>query len=278
MQKKKVAIIFGGCSSEYEVSLQSAHAVISNIDNKKYEPLLIGITKEGRWYRYYGKITKISDNTWHKDSVNCVEVVLSPNRGANELIEFKRNEIVRTVIDCAFPILHGKFGEDGTVQGLIELAGIALVGCNTLSSALCMDKDRAHKIAAYAGIKIPKSIVINKSDTKDEIVIKAQKLKFPLFIKPVKAGSSFGISKITNIKHLEQAVINAFLYDDEVIIEENIDGTEVGCAVLGNDELIVGKVDEIELAGGFFDYDEKYTLKTSKIHMPARVDEKTEER
>ena len=278
MQMKKVAILFGGCSSEYEVSLQSAYAVICNINKEKYEPVLIGITKEGKWYRYYGKTSKISDNTWNKDINNCFEVFFSPDRGANELIEFNNNNTIRTVIDCAFPILHGKFGEDGTVQGLIELAGFALVGCNTLASALCMDKDRAHKIAAHEGVKIPKSIVIDKSNAKDEIIRKIQELKFPLFVKPLKAGSSFGISKITHQKHLEQAVINAFMYDDAVIIEENIDGIEVGCAILGNDELIVGKVDEIELAGGFFDYDEKYTLKTSKIHMPARIDEKTEEK
>lgn len=278
MQKKKVAILFGGCSSEYEVSLQSAYAVIRNINKEKYEPVLIGITKEGKWYRYYGKTSKISDNTWHKDVNNCFEVIFSPDRGANKLIEFNKDKIAKTVIDCAFPVLHGKFGEDGTVQGLIELAGIALVGCNTLSSALCMDKDRAHKIAAFEGVKTPKSIVINKCDTKNEIIRKMQKLNYSLFVKPVKAGSSFGISKITHKKHLEQAVINAFLYDDEVIIEENIDGAEVGCAVLGNDVLTVGRVDEIELAGGFFDYDEKYTLKTSKIHMPARIDEETEEK
>lgn len=278
MQKKKVAILFGGCSSEYEVSLQSAYSVISTINKEKYEPVLIGITKEGKWYRYYGKTSKISDNTWHKDIDNCVEIIFSPNRGAKELIEFHNDNIIRTVIDCAFPILHGKFGEDGTVQGLIELTGIPLVGCNTLASALCMDKDRAHKIAACEGIKTPKSIVINQSNAKDEILNKIAKLNFPLFVKPVKAGSSFGISKIAHKKHLEQAVINAFLHDDTVIIEENIDGIEVGCAILGNDELTIGKVDEIELAGGFFDYDEKYTLKTSKIHMPARIDENTEEK
>ena len=174
--------------------------------------------------------------------------------------------------------MHGKNGEDGTVQGLIELAGIPLIGCGTLSSALCMDKDRAHRLVAAADIGIPKSIVLTKQLTNIILQEKTKDLNYPLFVKPVKAGSSFGITKVYERSDLAEAVKLAFEHDNEVIIEENIEGFEVGCAILGNQELIIGEVDEIELSNGFFDYTEKYTLKSSNIHMPARIDDKTAEK
>ena len=177
-------------------------------------------------------------------------------------------------VDLVFPILHGKNGEDGTLQGIFELAGIPLVGCGTLSSALCMDKDRAHKLVSLAGISVPKSVTFNRLNI--DAVLSNADLTYPLFVKPVRAGSSFGITKVTAQQELKAAVELAFQHDTEVIVEEAIDGFEVGCAVLGTDTLIVGRVDEIELSDGFFDYTEKYTLKTSKIHMPARISPQTE--
>lgn len=173
-------------------------------------------------------------------------------------------------------MLHGKNGEDGTLQGLFELAGIPIVGCNTLSSALCMDKDKAHKLVSLAGISVPKSVTFKFADREAALKKIRTELSFPLFVKPVRAGSSFGITKITENQELEAAMQLAFEHDTEVIVEENIDGFEVGCAILGIDELIVGRVDEIELSSGFFDYAEKYTLKSSKIYMPARIDAETE--
>jgi D-alanine---D-serine ligase len=173
--------------------------------------------------------------------------------------------------------MHGKFGEDGTIQGLIELSGIPLVGCGTLSSALCMDKDRAHKLVELAGIEVPKAVMIRKYQESEAPTLTAG-LTYPLFVKPVRAGSSFGITKIYREEELVSAVSFAFEHDDEVIIEENVDGFEVGCAVLGIDELTVGRVDEIELSHGFFDFTEKYNLITSNIYMPARIDPETEER
>lgn len=159
-----------------------------------------------------------------------------------------------------FPVLHGKNGEDGTVQGLFALCGIPIVGCGTLSSALCMDKDRAHKLASLAGVAVPKSVTFCRS-TKSTAVQKIQSyLTYPLFVKPVRAGSSFGISKITDANALDRTIELAFCYDAEVTVEEAIDGFEVGCAVLGNETLTVGRVDEIELSDGFFDYTEKYTV------------------
>ena len=183
-----------------------------------------------------------------------------------------------TQIDIAFPVLHGKNGEDGTVQGLLELAGIPIVGCGTLASSLCMDKDRAHKLVVQAGIKTPAGVVIDHILSDYEIIEHTKELSYPLFVKPMKAGSSLGITKLYDKELLPEAVRSAFLHDDQVIIEENIDGFEVGCAVLGNKELTIGEVDEIELTEGFFDYTEKYTLKSSKIHVPARIDSETASR
>jgi D-alanine---D-serine ligase len=179
---------------------------------------------------------------------------------------------METPFDIAFPILHGKNGEDGTMQGLLEVAGIPSVGCGTLSSALCMDKDRAHKLVELEGIKVPASVAFTKEDTMENIRIQTSRLIYPLFVKPVKSGSSLGITKIDQENQLEEAVSFAFLHDDQIVVEENIDGFEVGCAVLGNDELTIGEIDEIELTEGFFDFYEKYNLKSSKIHMPARID------
>lgn len=181
-------------------------------------------------------------------------------------------------VDLVFPVLHGKNGEDGTLQGLFELAGIPIVGCNTLSSALCMDKDRAHKLVSLAGISVPKSITFKCFEIKEALSEISAKLVYPLFVKPVRAGSSFGITKIFENQELDAAVELAFKHDTAVIVEEAIDGFEVGCAIFGNDDLTIGRVDEIELSKGFFDFTEKYTLQSSKIHMPARIDAETEEK
>ena len=188
------------------------------------------------------------------------------------IIELKKDAYICTSLDAAFPVLHGRNGEDGTVQGLIELAGIPLIGCGTLASALCMDKKRAHRLVSQAGIKTPKAITISKVISDQKLFKLISKLNYPLFVKPVKAGSSLGISKIMGCQELLPAINLAFNYDNEVIIEEKIEGFEVGCAIIGNHDLIIGEVDEIELSDGFFDYTEKYSLKTSKIHMPARID------
>lgn len=192
--------------------------------------------------------------------------------------EFSQNQCTLIGVDLVFPVLHGKNGEDGTLQGLFELAGIPIVGCNTLSSALCMDKSRAHKLVSLEGISVPKSVTFNRFEQENAIKEIALNLTYPLFVKPVRAGSSFGITKVTEKEKLSAAIALAFEHDTEVIVEEAIDGFEVGCAILGNDVLTVGRVDEIELLSGFFDYTEKYTLKTSQIHMPARIDAATEKK
>ena len=157
------------------------------------------------------------------------------------------------------------------IQGLFELAGVPVIGCGTLSSALCMDKDRAHQLAALAGIRVPRSHVFHSSDDFSRIAQAAEELGYPVFVKPVRAGSSFGITKVSGPEELPAAMEEAFRHDSAVILEETIPGFEVGCAVMGNEELTVGLVDEIALSEGFFNYEEKYTLKTSAIHCPARI-------
>ena len=280
VKKLKIAILFGGNSPEYGVSLKSAYSVIAHIDEAKYEPILIGINKKGEWFYFFGEPEKIISDEWNNPA-DCTRAIISPSRETQGIVIFEKGGNVRSVkIDVAMPVLHGKNGEDGTVQGLLELAGIPIVGCNTLASALCMDKDKAHKVAEQAGVKIPRSFTITDYTDAKDCVEKVMQLGFPLFIKPVKAGSSFGITRLVSEKNnfnpvdFLGAVELALNYDDEVIVEENIDGFEVGCAVLGSGaNVIVGEVDEIELAGGFFNYTEKYTLETSKIHVPARISE-----
>lgn len=277
MKRLNIAILFGGCSPEYSVSLQSAYSVIQQIDAAKFMPVLIGISSKGDWYRFDGDIEKIASDTWCNSS-DCLPAAISPDRGAHTLLIFHPDKVVKLPIDAAFPVLHGKNGEDGTVQGLFEMAGIPLIGCGTLSSALCMDKDRAHKLAHAAGAQVPASFILRKNVDAGIALAQAERLGYPLFVKPVRAGSSYGITKVADRRDFPAAIKLAFEYDDEVILEENITGFEVGCAVMGNDELTVGEVDEIELSDGFFNFTEKYTLKTSAIHVPARIPkEKAEE-
>lgn len=237
----------------------------------------MGITKEGKWFRYFGGIEAIKNDTWHLDK-SCIPAVFSPDRGQAAFIEFYGDRFVTTQIDVVFPVMHGKNGEDGTLQGLLELAGIPFVGCDTLCSALCMDKDIAHKIAQTAGVRVPPSICADKGMDIFEIERKTENLKYPVYVKPAKSGSSFGITKVGYPGELREAIFEAFRHDSKIVIEEGIDGFEVGCAVLGNSELIIGEVDEIELQQGFFNFNEKYTPASSKIYMPARVDMLTAQR
>ena len=270
MRKLNVAVIFGGCSPEYSVSLESAHAVITHMDRTKYNPVLIGISSAGNWYHFIGEVEKIRLDDWDAPA-DCAPALVSPDRDSRLLLVLKNGTIEKINLDAAFPVLHGRNGEDGTVQGLLELAGIPLVGCGVLASALCMDKDRAHKLAQAAGVNVPTSVVLNRQMDMDNAFLLADKLGYPLFVKPLRAGSSYGITKVRKRDELPAAIKLAFEYDSHIILEEAISGFEVGCAVLGNDTLTVGELDEIELEDGFFDFTEKYTLKTSAIHVPARI-------
>lgn len=270
--KKNIVVLFGGCSSEYGVSLQSAVGVLAHMDRKKFRPIPVGISAGGDWFHFTGGLSKIADDTW-LNAADCTPAVLSPNRSIHELLTFGSEGVNRLPIDAVFPVLHGRNGEDGTVQGACELAGIPVVGCGTLASALGMDKDRAHKLAALAGIRVPKSFVLSRGSRIDPVQERAAAIGYPLFVKPIKAGSSYGVTKVAKSDQLAGAVTAAFRYDDTVIVEECIPGFEVGCAVMGNSDLLVGEIDEIELADGFFNFTEKYNLITSRIHVPARISE-----
>ena len=273
--KKRIAVLFGGCSPEYGVSLRSAHAVLQSMDTARYEPVMLGITRAGDWYCYEGDIARIPTDEWQ--GAGCTPAVPCLDRSAPGMLQCKHGKIKRLTIDAALPVLHGKNGEDGTVQGLFELMGVPVVGCGALASALCMDKARAHALAREAGVATPRDCVLTDPLEIGRARLLARSVGWPLFIKPVRAGSSFGISMARSAEELPAAIELALSYDDRVIVEEAIRGVELGCAVLGTKTIHVGEPDEIELSGGFFDYEEKYTLKTSAIHVPARISGETAE-
>lgn len=270
MDRIKIVVLFGGCSTEYSVSLQSAYSVMDALNPERYELIPVGITKEGIWFRYYGDLKKIPEDQWQ--GADCKPAFILPDKGIHGigmLQEEGAMEMER--VDVVFPVLHGKNGEDGTVQGLCDLAGIPYVGDGTLSSALCMDKDIAHVVAKAAGVAVPEFVVLKSYMTQEEQKERCKDLTYPVFVKPSRAGSSYGINKVKQESDLEAAIQEAFTHDTKVVIEAAIEGFEVGCAVLGNKELTVGEVDEIELHSDVFDFHEKYTLETSKIHVPARI-------
>lgn len=271
VQKKTIAVLFGGCSTEYEVSLKSAYSIINSINKEKYELILIGIEKKtGRWLLFQGDAGLIKENLWYEDKM-CKEVYPSMNKNVHGIFYIDEGKANVITLDAALPVLHGKNGEDGTVQGVLELMSVPVIGCGVLSSALCMDKELAHRVAAAAGIKTAESVTMQECDKEEDIQKAAEMIGYPLFVKPVRAGSSFGITKVSEARELPGAVAEAFRHDTVIILEKEVEGFEVGCAVLGTKELCIGEVDEIELSDGFFDYTEKYTLKTSSIHVPARI-------
>lgn len=274
-----VAVLFGGQSPEYGISLQSAYSVIKNINREKYEMVLIGITKDGEWFRYIGDAGNIAADRWLNEK-DCIPIAVSFSQG-NKCIFAVKNDMLESVnIDVVFPVLHGENGEDGTVQGLFEIAGIPVAGCGVLSSALCMDKDKANKLVKSAGIDVPRSFEVRCEESVENAVMQAGNIGFPLIIKPACAGSSYGISKVKREDQLTDALDKAFAYGDRAIVEEFIWGFEVGCAVFEDESnaLVTGEIDEIQLEKDFFDFTEKYTLKTSDIYVPARIsDDKAKE-
>lgn len=274
MNKIKLAIVFGGKSSEYSISLHSVTAIINNVPRDKFDVTLIGITEEGKWLCYNGDAESVNNNTWNKNK-NLNEVVLSLDSEFKGFLKLTDdNTYEKLYIDCIFPVLHGKNGEDGTIQGLCQLAGIPFVGCNMTSSAVCMDKEFTHVICEMAGIKTaPFMAVVNTKALNIKSLYEDvyEKLSLPMFIKPANGGSSLGISKIRNYDEFEKGIMEAFEYDNKVVIESMVEGFEIGCAVIGNDELIIGEVDEIDTKNDFFDYVEKYQQSNSKIYCPARI-------
>lgn len=267
--KKKIAIIFGGKSSEYSVSLESVCSVLSHIDRNEYDVYMIGIGQNGEWKHFEGSIQMIEKDEWYQEDLHDVMICPSPTKQC--LLEVIEGHVYEVNVDAILPILHGKNGEDGTIQGMIQMSSIPLIGCDVLSSALCMDKHRAHELVKVNGIEVPCSLYLENQKAYDFKKKDILKLHLPLYIKPMKSGSSLGICRIESFDDLDDAIKQAFLHDDQVLVEEEVQGFEVGCAVKGIDELKVGRIDEIELSQGFFDFKEKYTLCSSKIHVPARI-------
>ena len=223
MRQKTILVLFGGCSTEHDISLQSAQGVLEHMDRSRWLPLMVGITCQGEWLCYNGPVSAIGDGSWEQDRSHCTPCTLSLDRDKHQLL-LLGDRVSRVSFDGAFPILHGKNGEDGTVQGLLELAGIPFAGCGALSSALCMDKDRSHRLAALAGVSSPKGLVFAAGADRADIQAAADTLGYPLFVKPVRSGSSFGISRVTQPAGLLPAVEEAFGHDREVLLEEAVDG------------------------------------------------------
>lgn len=271
--KKTLGIVFGGVSSEHDISCISAKGIISNLDYDRYNVVLIGITKDGRWFIYNDDVNLIPEDKWIY-SKNLVPAFISPDASVHGVITC-RGEIIR--LDVVFPVLHGKNGEDGTIQGLFQLAQIPFVGCDATSSGVCMDKAVTNAVADTVGINQAKWLAVTKYEytkKQDEILDNAiEKLGLPIFVKPANAGSSVGISKAHNKEELNAAMIKAFKEDKKAVLEEFIDGFEVECAVLGNDEPITGEVGQIVAAADFYDFDAKYNNPQSQLHIPAQISE-----
>jgi D-alanine--(R)-lactate ligase len=241
MNRLRVAIIFGGCSEEHPISVKSAREVAKNLDLEKYEPFYIGITKTGAW-----KLCDGPEGNW-EDGI-CRPAMLSPDRSVHGFLVLEQGNYRTIRLDLVFPVLHGKLGEDGAMQGLLELSGVPYVGCDVQSSALCMDKSLAYMVARSAGIATPKFWTVTANEDIDP-----DRLTYPVFVKPARSGSSIGVSRVSQKQELASAVEVAREYDAKVLIEEAVAASEVGCAILGNDtELIAGEVDRIALSHGFF--------------------------
>lgn len=275
MIKQKIGVIFGGMSTEHDVSMVSGTSILKNLNKEKYEIFPIYIDKQGKWFRYTKALEKIEILTVG-DTITELEEIVNP-------MEYLKN------IDIVFPVLHGLYGEDGTVQGMLELLNKKYVGCKVLASSVCMDKVYAKVIFDKAGIKQAKYVYVRQYGDKyiyvdenfNEEVCSLEKvcdiveknLGFPVFIKPSNSGSSVGINKSHNREELMEHITYAAKFDCKILIEENINGREVECAVLGNEEVKASCVGEILPAEDFYTFDAKYKNAESRVVMPADLPE-----
>ena len=276
----KVAVIFGGISTEHDVSVVSGTSVIKNLNKRKYDIIPIYIDKKGQWYKYIKDVNKID--------------ILQIEEEPNELERIENIIEVLEDIDVIFPVLHGLGGEDGTIQGLFKMINKPFVGCGVLASSVGMDKVYAKMIFEKANILQTKYIYIRKekdnykyiSEDLDEEKLELKEiceriekeLKYPMFVKPSNSGSSVGINKVENIEELKNAIVYAAKYDNKIIIEQGIIGTEVECAVLGNEEIIASSVGEIIPADKFYSFDAKYNNAESKVIIPANINNELSEK
>ena len=275
MGKLSICVLFGGVSSEHSVSEVSASAVLDNIDREKYDVHPIGITMDGKWLYYEGEVDEIRNHNWELCKVT--PAVVSPDRGNKAIIKLgEKPEKIK--IDAVYPVLHGKNGEDGTIQGLCELAGIPYVGSGVVGSAVCMDKCIAKILFEKAGIPQADWVEMRLGDTADYELIE-KKLGYPCFIKPSSAGSSMGVSKANNREELSAGIELALKHDYKVLIEEGIDAREVECGVMGNlDPKTSDVLGEIKPANEFYDFEAKYEDEDSKLMIPSPVSRETEEK
>lgn len=279
-KKLKVTVLFGGQSSEHEVSRVSARCVLENIDRKRFEVQTIGITKKGEWLRYDGDLELIASGEWEEYARKQLQQKAASDNKDNalktptckDLIAFKDSGEV----DVVFPVLHGPNGEDGSVQGLLQLAEVPYVGCGILASAAGMDKEFSKLVFQNAGIPQAKYIKVIRdeiNETMTSIIDNVtEELGWPCFVKPANAGSSVGVSRVKKPEDLEAALKKAAEYDTKILIEEFIDGRELECAVLGNDEPAASIVGEILPCNEFYDYNAKYIDGKSEIIIPANIE------
>ena len=264
MSKQNLAVIFGGQSSEHEISCMSASNIIQCIDAQRYNIILVGITKEGHWVEA-ADLNAVQDGSWRQSKTS---IVLSPDATRKGLYRMSEDEKVQFVhLDVIFPVLHGLYGEDGTVQGLFKLAGIPFVGCGLFASAAGMDKLYTKIIVDTLGIRQAKYVPVYKEELPkmDEVVARVESaLEYPVFVKPSRAGSSKGVNKAANREQLKNALIEAADNDRKILVEETIIGREVECAVLGNLDVKASGVGEILSADEFYDFDAKYYNSESK--------------
>ena len=287
VKKLSVCVLFGGVSPEHEVSLRSAESVLNNLDKEKYNIFPVGITKTGEWILYGGRArqtqTSPSSLRHTKNLPIYVSVVrnVTPVRGQG-LLNFEGDCVVRERIDVVFPVLHGENGEDGSIQGLLQLAGLPYVGPGVAASATCMDKTLTKLVADRAGIRqaawrlVTARELANNPEAVLDGVEKA--FSYPVFIKPAGTGSSVGVSKAKNREALLAALTNASKYDSKILVEEFINGREVEVAVLGNAGPAASVCGEIDSGTEFYDYDAKYISDCAQLYIPARIPEEVSER
>lgn len=272
----KLAVIFGGVSSEHDISCLSAASILRNLDREKYEVYPVGITQDGRWY-YCPDCTAdtVENGEWER-LTGKVPALLPPDRSVHGLVLLRNGKTETVRLDCVFPVLHGVGGEDGTMQGLLELAGIPYVGCGVAASANSMDKSITKVLVDAAGVRQAKYYLALRYDFERnaEGVVRtaADRLgSFPVFVKPCSQGSSVGVAKANDMLELAAGLTEAFKLDDKVLVEEFIDGHEVECAVLGNHSPIASTVGEIAPAQEFYTFDAKYKDEASQLYIPAHI-------
>ena len=265
MNKQNILVIFGGQSSEHEVSCMSVQTILKNISDDRYTKYMVGITKEGQWL-LVDSIEEIKNDTWRASKKH---VILSPDATKKELI-IEEDGVYQTVkLDVAFPVLHGLHGEDGTIQGLFELAELPYVGCGVVASAVSMDKFHTKVVVDTLGIRQAKWVPVRRAEMHDmeRVIQKVEEtLSYPVFVKPANAGSSKGVSKAENKEQLVQSIQNAAEHDSKILVEETVVGREIECAVLGGEELKASGVGEVLAAAEFYDYEAKYFNAESKTN------------